>query len=169
MKQRGAVTKRGLAINPDSTKAHHNSAMANHPCAQCGRWNNPAPVSVLLVPVDRGVLVIRRNIPPVGRLALPGGFIDFGETWQAAGAREVREEAGLTIDPAGVRHLRTVSPPDGSVVLIFGVAPPVRDLGAWEPNAEVLERLVVNEPVDLAFPTHTDVLRAWFAGELERG
>lgn len=127
---------------------------------------------MLLVPVDRGVLLIRRNIPPVGKLALPGGFIDLGETWQQAGAREVREEAGVEIDPAGVRHARTVSPPDGSVVLIFGIAPPITglgDLGAWAPNSEVLERLVVNEPVDLAFPTHTEVLRAWFAGELERG
>jgi ADP-ribose pyrophosphatase YjhB (NUDIX family) len=169
-KQRGAVTKRALAINPDSSKSHHNGAMANRPCTHCGRWNNPAPVAVLVVPVEAGgVLLIRRNIPPVGRLALPGGFIDFGETWQQAGARELREEAGLVIDPARIRHARTVSPPDGSVVLVFGVAPPVRDLGAWEPNREVLERLVVNAPVDLAFPTHTDVLRGWFAGELERG
>jgi ADP-ribose pyrophosphatase YjhB (NUDIX family) len=124
---------------------------------------------VLVVPVDRGVLVIRRNIPPVGRLALPGGFIDKGETWQAAGAREVFEEAGVVIDPAGIRHARTVSPPDGNVILIFGIAAPVHELGGWEPNAEALERVVVTEPTDLAFPTHTDVLRAWFAGELERG
>jgi ADP-ribose pyrophosphatase YjhB (NUDIX family) len=126
-------------------------------------------VSVLVVPANDGVLVIRRNIPPVGKLALPGGFIDLGETWQQAGAREAHEEAGLTIDPAGIRHARTVSPPDGSVLLIFGIAPRIDDLGAWSPNAEVLERLVVHEPVDLAFPTHTDVLRAWFAGELDRG
>lgn len=126
-------------------------------------------MSVVVVPVERGVLVIRRNIPPVGRLALPGGFIDLGETWQQAGAREVREEAGLVIDPAGIRHARTISPPDGSVVLIFGVAQPISDLGDWSPNAEVLERLVVDAPVDLAFPTHTEVLRSWFAGDLERG
>ena len=122
----------------------------NQPCSQCGAWKNPAPVAVLVVPVDSGVLVIRRNIPPV---------------------REVREEAGVVIDAAGVRHARTVSPPDGRVVLIFGVAPPLTsgDLRTWEPNPEVIERLLVHEPVDLAFPTHTDVLRAWFAGELNRG
>ena len=60
-------------------------------CPTCGSWRNPAPVSVLVVPANDGVLVIRRNIPPVGKLALPGGFIDLGETWQQAGAREAHE------------------------------------------------------------------------------
>jgi ADP-ribose pyrophosphatase YjhB (NUDIX family) len=158
-----------LESNPDYQERVGSN---NQPCAHCGRWKNPSPVSVLVVPVDAGVLVIRRNIPPVGKLALPGGFIDFGETWQEAGAREVYEEAGVAIDPAGIRHARTVSPPDGSVILIFGIAPPIAalgDLGPWEPNSECLERLVLTEPVDLAFPTHTEVLRAWFAGELQRG
>lgn len=138
-------------------------------CAACGEttWRNPTPVAVLVVPVAAGgVLVIRRNLPPVGRLALPGGFVDFGESWQQAAARELREEAGLAIDPAGVRHARTISPPDGTSVLIFGVAAPVATLGAWAPNGEVLERQVVTAPTELAFPIHTDVLRAWFAGEL---
>jgi ADP-ribose pyrophosphatase YjhB (NUDIX family) len=150
-------------------------------CGACGEttWRNPTPVAVLVVPVTGnageregraggGVLVIRRNIPPAGRLALPGGFVDFGETWQAAAVREVREEAGLALDAAEVRHGRTVSAPDGSVVLVFGVHRPVEaaSLGGWEPNSEVLERLVVREPVELAFPLHTDVLRAWFSGEL---
>jgi ADP-ribose pyrophosphatase YjhB (NUDIX family) len=138
----------------------------------CGAttWRNPTPVAVLLVPVrDGGVLLVRRNIPPAGKLALPGGFVDFGETWQAAAAREVREEAGIAIDVAGVRHLRTVSPPDGGVVLVFGAAAPIDGIGdGWQPNPEVIERLVVTAAVELAFPTHTDVLRAWFAGELEK-
>lgn len=137
-------------------------------CA-CGEttWRNPIPVAVLIVPVgETGVLLIRRNIPPAGKLALPGGFIDFGETWQAAAAREVREEAGIAIDPADIRHLRTVSPPDGSVVLVFGAATAIAGIGdAWTANSEVTERLVVTGAVELAFPTHTEVLRAWFAGE----
>ncbi len=158
----------------------------------CGEttWRNPTPVAVLIVPVrSGGVLLIRRNndqretlptrstgvagsgehrlsIRPAGRLALPGGFIDFGETWQAAAAREAHEEAGITIEVETIRHLRTVSPPDGSVVLIFGAAAPIDGIGDdWVANAEVTERRVVDKAVELAFPTHTDVLRAWFAGE----
>src|SRR5262245_9150289 len=79
-------------------------------CSGCGNisYKNPIPVAVLLLPVRvesaLGLLVIRRGIPPqVGHLALPGGFVDFGETWQAACARELFEETGIRIPPDEVR------------------------------------------------------------------
>src|SRR5207244_10310646 len=70
-------------------------------CASCGNasYLNPLPVAVLLQPVDDGLLAIRRALPPVGRLALPGGYVDAGETWQAAAARELREGTGPSADP----------------------------------------------------------------------
>src|SRR5262245_9804473 len=93
-------------------------------CGSCGETSylNPLPVAVLLVPVDGGLLAIRRAIPPVGKLALPGGFIDYGESWQQACAREVREEAQLEIAPGTIREMRVLSAPDGTL-LVFGLAP----------------------------------------------
>ncbi|MBI1877066.1 MAG: hypothetical protein HYR94_02315 [Chloroflexi bacterium] len=47
-------------------------------CVRCGNvtFRNPAPVAVVLLPVEDGLLVIRRGIEPQrGQLALPGGFI----------------------------------------------------------------------------------------------
>ena len=41
------------------------------------------------------VAVIRRNPPFQGMAALPGGFVELGETTEAAVVREVREETGL--------------------------------------------------------------------------
>jgi ADP-ribose pyrophosphatase YjhB (NUDIX family) len=136
-------------------------------CASCGSvtYRNPLPVAVVLVPVGAGVVVVRRAIPPrVGQLALPGGFINHGEGWQAAGAREVREETGLEIDPAQIREFAVRSAPDGTL-LVFGVAAPLRaaDLPPFAPNDEASERVVLDAPVELAFPLHSEVVALFFA------
>jgi len=124
-------------------------------------FQNPLPVAVLLLPVDAGVLVIRRGIEPRrGQLALPGGYIEVGESWQAAAARELYEEAGVTIEPATVREFRVRSAPDGTV-LIFGQGPALRttDLPPFTPTPEASERVVLTELQALAFPLHTQVVK----------
>lgn len=68
-------------------------------------WSNPIPVSVVLTPVKTkdgvGLLVVRRAIQPqLGKLALVGGFLEDHETWQQGGAREIREESDVVIDPS---------------------------------------------------------------------
>lgn len=141
-------------------------------CAACGNTSylNPLPVAVLLQPVDGGLLAIRRAIPPVGKLALPGGFIDAGERWQAAAARELREETGIRIDPDTIREASVLSAPDGTL-LVFGLAPPLAaaDLPPFTPSAEASERVVLREAAsDMAFPLHAQVVRDYFAGALPR-
>ncbi len=59
---------------------------------------NPLPVAVMLVPAAGGLVVIRRGIEPAkGLLALPGGYINLGESWQQAAARELFEETGIRV------------------------------------------------------------------------
>jgi len=139
-------------------------------CAQCGQisYLNPLLVAVTLVPVDDGLLVVRRGIQPGrGQLALPGGYINHDETWQAACAREVREETGVTIDPALIRPFAVRSAlhsvPDSSL-LVFGLAPQLRqsELPPFQLDAETLEVLILNEPTDLAFSLHTAVVEEYF-------
>ncbi len=58
--------------------------------------NHPWVTADGLVLVDgKLVLVVRRNPPFQGMFALPGGFVELGETTEQAVVREVREETGL--------------------------------------------------------------------------
>jgi 8-oxo-dGTP diphosphatase len=57
---------------------------------------------VLRDPEGRVLLICRNNPPFKGGFALPGGFVEIGETVEAACRREVLEETGITI---GELHL----------------------------------------------------------------
>ena len=129
-------------------------------------YRNPLPVAVVLVPVDSGgLLLIRRTVEPqVGKLALPGGYINLGETWQEAGAREVVEETAVHLEPATIHEFGVRSAPDGTV-LIFGCSLPVERaaVDAYKPTNETAECRIIYAPVDgLAFPLHAEMVIAYF-------
>jgi 8-oxo-dGTP diphosphatase len=54
-------------------------------------------VDGVLVEDDAVLLIRRRNPPFAGQYALPGGFVDYGETVETAVVREMREETGLDV------------------------------------------------------------------------
>lgn len=58
--------------------------------------------AIVLCDDDTIVLVRRRNDPYKGSWALPGGFVEYGETVELAVLREVKEETGLDIDLKGI-------------------------------------------------------------------
>ncbi len=138
-------------------------------------WANPIPVAVVLVQVvdgDRtGLLVVRRAIPPqIGKLALVGGFIEEHESWQHGGAREVREETGVHVDPQALEpHWYASSDPRPNRVLLFSVAPPqpVTALPPFTHDTESSERGLIYGPGGLedifAFPTHIEAAQRYFA------
>ena len=137
-------------------------------CAACGETSylNPIPVGVAVQPVGGGLLVIRRGIPPAAdRLALPGGYIERGETWQQAVVRELREEAGVEADDASVRLFDAHSADDGTL-LVFGLLPALTsadELPAATANLETRDRLVLHAPEPLGFDLHTRVAERYFA------
>lgn len=117
-----------------------------------------------------GVLVIRRGIEPrKGLLALPGGFINHGETWQEGGVREVQEETGIVLDAEKVRLFDVLSPPPGprsSNVLIFAIYPviPASQVPIFTPTDETEALEILYAPETLAFPLHTQILERYFQG-----
>ena len=65
----------------------------------------------VVIPAEEGVVLIRRGSDPYeGRWALPGGFVDVGETVEAAALREAAEETGLAVELA--RLVGVYSEPD---------------------------------------------------------
>lgn len=73
------------------------------PCPVCGRYpNRPVTADAVVIRDGRVLLIRRGNEPFKGRYALPGGFVDQGETPEACAVRELEEETGLTGTPAGV-------------------------------------------------------------------
>lgn len=136
-------------------------------CAHCGSatYSNPLPVSVVLLPVDDGGLLLVKRVqePGAGKWGLPGGFIETGETWQKAGAREVFEETGFTVDPAQITLFDTRSAPDGTL-LVFGLAPPLPSaiLPCFKPSPETSAVTAAAEPRELAFSTHTETANRYW-------
>lgn len=73
-------------------------------------YRNPVPTVDLIIELGDGrVVLIERKNPPHG-WALPGGFVDYGESLEEAAVREAREETSL--DVTLVRQLHTYSAPE---------------------------------------------------------
>lgn len=70
--------------------------------------SNPLPTVDLIIEYNDGIILVKRKNPPPG-WALPGGFVDYGESIESAAIREAKEETGLEVEL--VRQFHTYSDP----------------------------------------------------------
>ncbi len=76
-------------------------------CPDCGhqfsRYRNPVPTVDIIISYQGGIVLIERKNPPPG-WALPGGFVDYGESLETAAVREALEETSLRVELTGQFH-----------------------------------------------------------------
>jgi 8-oxo-dGTP diphosphatase len=77
------------------------------------KYRNPLVTIDIIIEMagemEGGILLIERKNPPYG-WALPGGFVDYGESLETAAVREAREETSL--DVTLLEQFYTYSAPD---------------------------------------------------------
>ena len=142
-------------------------------CAQCGfiAYRNPRVLVDTIVAVADEVLLCRRAIEPAaGRWALPGGFLECGESLEEAAARETFEETGVRLDSRELRLHDVSTLLNMSQVYIGFVA----ELSVRRPEPvcgpECTEVCFFREEAvpwaELAYPDIVDYLRRYFRERL---
>jgi NAD+ diphosphatase len=142
-------------------------------CDACGfvyYYNVAVSSAVLIVAADGQALFIRRaRDPGRDKLALPGGFIDRGETAEAAAIREVHEEAGVKLERvefmASFPNLYAYRAVEYPVIDLFFLARvETRDARPLDDVTEIVWAVPGSlRDDDLAFPSHARAL-SYFAG-----
>ena len=125
-------------------------------------YKNPLPTVDIIIEVQGGIVLIERKNPPPG-WAIPGGFVDYGESLEDAAKREAKEETSLDIKRLVQFH--TYSKPDrdprfhtiSTVYIAQGVGmPQARDDAK---NLKIFTEKLL--PKDLAFD-HRKILQDYF-------
>ena len=82
-------------------------------CPHCHRLLNlpkgPSPTVDIIIEIGKKIVLVERKNPPYG-WAIPGGFVDYGESYETAALREALEETGLIV--TDLRQFHTYSDPD---------------------------------------------------------
>lgn len=173
-----------VKVNEDGTVSFDKEAFNKMSLADCiralteAKYRNPKPTVDIVVlmnnaphPEDLKFVLVKRKNPPYG-WALPGGFVNEGESYETAAIRETKEEIGLDVDLE--QQFYTYSTPDrdprqhtASTVYIAGpvdVGDPVAGDDAGEVRVVTFREAF---EMDLAFDHKrilSDVIDYFYAG-----
>lgn len=128
-------------------------------------WDPPKPVAVAILRVGPSVVLVQRAIAPkIGDWCLPGGYVQRGETFAAAAARELFEETGISIPIPNFMYLCEAAVLEAGVNLVFFVAiwpdsAPLPDFVHDHESFAVMTCSMTQLPENMAFPTHVDAIQ----------
>jgi ADP-ribose pyrophosphatase YjhB (NUDIX family) len=150
----------------------HRAAANAIQCSVCGflyYFNPVVAVGALIVNGEGSMLWIRRAKEPAkGKLGLPGGFADVGETAEEALCREVREEVNLELNPLEFLCTCANQYNYGGVTypvldLFYTACPRVAESAAALDDVQSFYWLKPQEvrPEEIAFPSVKVALTCW--------
>jgi 8-oxo-dGTP diphosphatase len=118
-------------------------------------------VDTVIIQNGSVVLIKRKNPPYSGSWALPGGFVEYGETVESAAVRETKEETGLDVGLDGLVGVYSdpERDPRGHVVSICFLGQITGGELVADTDAEDVKYFNLNEisEIDLAFD-HRNIL-----------
>ncbi|SRR5581483_3665995 len=123
---------------------------------------NPVPTVDILIEIGDGIVLIERKNPPHG-WAIPGGFVDYGESLETAAAREAKEE--ISLDVKLIEQLHSYSDPKRdarghTISTVFIAKASGTPKGADDAkNAAIFQE--TNLPAPLVFD-HAQILKDYF-------
>ena len=137
-------------------------------CKKCGTdvelYKNPLPTVDVIIEMEKGgiVLIHRKNEPR--KWALPGGYVDYGETLEAAAAREAKEETSIEV--SGLQQFHAYSDParderSHNISVVF-TAKGEGDMQAADDADDIGLFTHGNLPSDLAFD-HAQIVEDYFS------
>jgi 8-oxo-dGTP diphosphatase len=125
-------------------------------------YKNPVPTVDIIIEYKGGIVLIERKNYPFG-WAIPGGFVEYGESCEETAIREAKEETGLDIED--LRQFKTYSNPERdprihTISTVF-IAKGKGELKSGDDakNAKIFNK--ENLPENIAFD-HRDILKEYF-------
>lgn len=126
-------------------------------------FKNPIPTVDIIIELEgKGIILIKRKNPPHG-WAIPGGFVDYGESLEDAAKREAKEETSLDVEL--IKQFHTYSDPKRDkrfhTISTVYIAKAKGEPRAADDAAEVGIFNVDNLPEPIVFD-HKEILRDYF-------
>lgn len=142
-------------------------------CPACGKelehYKNPTPtVDTVIEAQGQGIVLVQRRNFPLG-WAIPGGFVDYGESVEDAARREALEETGLHIELRGLLGVYSAPErdPRGHTITTVFVATAHGTPMAGDDAAKLAVYPIDRLPTDMAFD-HGSILQDYLRSTLRK-